>query len=180
MVALNYQWKLIESLRHTKCPVYREFGRLWDSNDFPNNVAYHTHSSNSVILRQAKLKPLKLKRGFISCAKRLLKYWHKKHHYSEKKLMTPKYQCFHGIRKWQTNTDIYPGQGVGETWLGADGATVTLEHGVVSNKGDGWCRAAHHQCLCTDIRDTSEYTKFIIWGNNQTYSKRFSCYQKAY
>ena len=32
----------------------------------------------------------------------------------------------------------YPGQGVGQTWLGADGATVTLERGVLkASRGMG-------------------------------------------
>ena len=32
----------------------------------------------------------------------------------------------------------YPGQGVGQTWLGADGATITLERGVLkASRGMG-------------------------------------------
>ena len=26
---------------------------------------------------------------------------------------------------------LYPGEGIGETWLGADGATITLENGII-------------------------------------------------
>ena len=26
---------------------------------------------------------------------------------------------------------LYPGKGIGETWLGADGATITLENGII-------------------------------------------------
>ena len=32
----------------------------------------------------------------------------------------------------------YPGQGVGQTWIGADGATVTLERGILkASRGMG-------------------------------------------
>ena len=78
---------------------------------------------------------------------------------------------------------LYPGQGVGETWLGADGATVTLEHGVVKAtrgmKGDVM-GSTSSMPLWTDIRDTSEYTRqiFYLSGNNQTESKTYSCITK--
>ena len=29
---------------------------------------------------------------------------------------------------------VYPGQGVGKTWLGADGATITLDGGILRNQ----------------------------------------------
>ena len=37
--------------------------------------------------------------------------------------------------EWYANT--YPGQGVGQTWLGADGATITLEQGILT-ASEGW------------------------------------------
>ena len=30
---------------------------------------------------------------------------------------------------------MYPGQGVGETWLGADGATINLDKGILKATG---------------------------------------------
>ena len=75
---------------------------------------------------------------------------------------------------------LYPGQGVGETWLGADGATVTLERGIIKAtrgmRGDVMGSASSMPSW-TDVKDTSEYTRKISYlsGNNQTETKTYSC-----
>ena len=56
---------------------------------------------------------------------------------------------------------LYPGQGVGETWLGADGATVTLERGIIKAtrgmRGDVMGGTSSMPSW-TEVKDTSEYT----------------------
>ena len=75
---------------------------------------------------------------------------------------------------------LYPGQGVGETWLGADGATVTLEQGIIKAtrgmRGDVMGSTSSIPSW-TNVKDNSEYTRQIshLSGNNQTESKTYSC-----
>ena len=75
---------------------------------------------------------------------------------------------------------LYPGQGVGETWLGADGATVTMKQGIIKAtrgmRGDVM-GSSSLMPPWADIKETSEYTREISYlsGNNQTESKKFSC-----
>ena len=78
---------------------------------------------------------------------------------------------------------LYPGEGVGETWLGADGATITLQSGRIKAT-----RGMRHDVmgstssmpLWSDIKDIAEYSHQISYlgGNNQIYSTRFACVMK--
>lgn len=80
---------------------------------------------------------------------------------------------------------LYPGKGVGETWLGADGATITLQSGIIKAtrgmRGDVM-GSASSMPLWSEITDTSEYFRQISYlgGNNQTYSKRLTCVMKKH
>ena len=75
---------------------------------------------------------------------------------------------------------LYPGKGVGQTWLGADGATVTLEHGIIKAtrgmRGDVMGSTSSMPSWA-DINESSEYTRKISYlsGNNQTNTKTYSC-----
>ena len=75
---------------------------------------------------------------------------------------------------------LYPGQGVGETWLGADGATVTLEHGIIKAtrgmRGDVMGGKSSMPSW-KNVKDTWEYARQISYlsGNNQTEPKTYSC-----
>ena len=74
----------------------------------------------------------------------------------------------------------YPGHGVGETWLGADGATITLENGKIkATRGmrNDLMGSTSSMPLWSDINETSEYTRKISYlgGDNKTYFKTFSC-----
>lgn len=75
----------------------------------------------------------------------------------------------------------YPGQGVGQTWLGADGATITLERGVLkASRGMGddlmgssssmppWSKI--NKKMKTYIRELN-----YITGNNKISNRVFSC-----
>ena len=57
---------------------------------------------------------------------------------------------------------LYPGLGVGETWLGADGATVTLERGIIKAtrgmRGDVMGSSTSMPSWA-EVKDTSEYTR---------------------
>jgi hypothetical protein len=75
---------------------------------------------------------------------------------------------------------LYPGQGVGETWLGADGATVTLERGIIKAtrgmRGDVMGSTSSMPSWA-DVKDISEYTRQISYlsGNNQTKTETYLC-----
>ena len=75
----------------------------------------------------------------------------------------------------------YPGQGVGQTWLGADGATITLNRGIVkASRGMGndimgstsstpeWSKVNN---------DSSAYGREIsyITGNNKIFTRILKC-----
>ena len=75
----------------------------------------------------------------------------------------------------------YPGQGVGQTWLGADGATVTLDRGVLKATrgiGDDLMGSASSMPLWSKINKTSEtYSRELMYinGNNEIALRVFSC-----
>ena len=73
----------------------------------------------------------------------------------------------------------YPGQGIGQTWLGADGATITLEKGVLkASRGMGndvmeppsntWKK------LNSGVETYSRTVKYLN-GNNKIFTKNFKC-----
>ena len=74
----------------------------------------------------------------------------------------------------------YPGKGVGQTWLGADGATVTLEKGILKasrGMGDDVMGGETLIPQWTNIKKTAEYKRKISFldGNNQIVSRTFLC-----
>ena len=80
---------------------------------------------------------------------------------------------------------LFPGQGVGKTWLGADGATITLENGLIkATRGmrNDVMASASSMPPWSRIKNAFEYTRQISYlgGDNQTYFKKFDCIVKRY
>ena len=75
----------------------------------------------------------------------------------------------------------YPGQGVGQTWLGADGATVTLERGILKasrGMGDDLMGSSSHMPPWSKInKKTGTYSRELeyLTGNNKIYKRVFRC-----
>ena len=75
----------------------------------------------------------------------------------------------------------YPGQGVGKTWLGADGATVTLDRGVLKasrGMGDDLMGSTSSMPPWSKIsKQTKTYRRELIHitGNNKIAKRVFSC-----
>ena len=75
----------------------------------------------------------------------------------------------------------YPGQGIGQTWLGADGATVTLQRGVVKasrGMGDDLMGSSSSMPPWSKIKNNHQiYSRkqSYITGNNDIYSRIFRC-----
>ena len=75
----------------------------------------------------------------------------------------------------------YPGQGVGQTWLGADGATVTLEKGVLKasrGMGDDLMGSSSSMPVWSNInKKTENYNRELnhITGNNKISKRIFNC-----
>ena len=75
----------------------------------------------------------------------------------------------------------YPGQGVGQTWLGADGATITLEKGILKasrGMGDDLMGSTSSMPLWSKIKiKTETYSRELehITGNNKISKRVFSC-----
>ena len=79
---------------------------------------------------------------------------------------------------------LYPGKGVGETWLGADGATITLENGVIkATRGMRRDMMGSKSSMpsWSEIKNTSHYSRqiFYLGGDNQIQSNIFSCIVKT-
>ena len=76
----------------------------------------------------------------------------------------------------------YPGQGVGQTWLGADGATVTLDRGILKasrGMGDDLMGSSSSMPLWSKIhKKTENYSRELIYitGNNEIGKHVFSCH----
>ena len=76
----------------------------------------------------------------------------------------------------------YPGQGVGQTWLGADGATVTLDKGVLkASRGMGddlMGSTSSPQAWSKISKQTETYRRELIYinGNNGLANHVFSCH----
>ena len=75
----------------------------------------------------------------------------------------------------------YPGQGIGQTWLGADGATITLEHGVIKasrGMGDDIMGSSIFIPRWVKVNDNpSIYTRKVSYltGNNKISARSFDC-----
>lgn len=75
----------------------------------------------------------------------------------------------------------YPGQGVGQTWLGADGATVTLDRGVLkASRGMGDDLMGSFSAMPTWSKinkDSKNYSRELnyITGNNKISKRVFRC-----
>ena len=76
----------------------------------------------------------------------------------------------------------YPGQGVGQTWLGADGATITLEEGILKasrGMGDDLMGSSISMPAWPKINKRREiYSRNFayITGDNKISQRVFSCY----
>ena len=75
----------------------------------------------------------------------------------------------------------YPGQGVGQTWLGADGATITIEKGILKasrGMGDDLMGSSSSKPPWPNInKKTEKYSRELthIAGNNKTSKRVFIC-----
>ena len=75
---------------------------------------------------------------------------------------------------------LYPGKGMGETWLGADGATITLENGIIkATRGMRRDVMGSKSSMpsWSETKISSNYNRQISYleGDNQIQSKIFSC-----
>ena len=74
----------------------------------------------------------------------------------------------------------YPGQGLGQTWLGADGATVTLDRGLIKasrGMGDDMMGSSSSMPAWANIDNVHNYYKKISYlsGNNTNKSIELVC-----
>ena len=74
----------------------------------------------------------------------------------------------------------FPGVGVGETWLGSDGSTVTLERGTLKatrGVGDDLMGSETSRELSWDDPDPAPYTRSLahLREDNQTQVREFTC-----
>ena len=79
---------------------------------------------------------------------------------------------------------LYPGKGIGETWLGADGATITLENGIIkATRGMRRDMMGSKSSMppWSEIKTSSEYNRkfFYLGGDNQIKPNIFSCFLKT-
>lgn len=76
----------------------------------------------------------------------------------------------------------YPGRGVGQTWLGADGATLTLQMGVLKasrGMGDDLMGSTSSMPVWSKIKNKKQnYSRSLnfVTGNNKISKRVFSCF----
>ena len=93
---------------------------------------------------------------------------------------------FVGLENGQNGTlTLFPGKGVGSTWLGADGSTITLERGVIkATRGmkNDVMGSQSFMPFWPNIKDNSDYTRQISYlnGDNQMHNKAFLCKTKKH
>ena len=141
-----------------------------------------TACSNSSDFETGEIKAIKNLRDTLLASKTPTKILDTRQIITRKKIDDAKIPVlFIELKNGQNGTlTLYPGQGVGETWLGADGATVTLERGIIkATRGmrSDVMGGTSSMPSWANIKDTSEYTRQIAYlsGNNQTESKTYSC-----
>lgn len=74
----------------------------------------------------------------------------------------------------------YPGNGDGQTWLGADGATITFKNGILKasrGMGDDMMGGSFPAPIWLDKRQFAQYKKELSYlnGNNQIDINSFNC-----
>ena len=75
----------------------------------------------------------------------------------------------------------YPGQGIGETWLGADGATITMEQGILKasrGMGDDLMGSSSSMLPWSKINNSkASYERKLnyLTGDNRIYSLSLNC-----
>ncbi len=74
----------------------------------------------------------------------------------------------------------YPGEGIGNTWLGADGATITFDNGILKasrGMGDDVMGGISFMPSWGSIDGSKNYTKKLSYlsGNNKLYIQKFDC-----
>ena len=79
---------------------------------------------------------------------------------------------------------LYPGKGVGKTWLGADGATITLENGIIKatrgmRRDVMGSKSSMPPWSETKIPLNYNRQIFYLGGDNQIQSNIFSCTLKT-
>ena len=75
---------------------------------------------------------------------------------------------------------LYPGQGVGETWLGADGATITLRNGILkATRGmkNDLMGGTSSMPSWSEIKESISYKRIMFYldGNNKITKRNFTC-----
>lgn len=74
----------------------------------------------------------------------------------------------------------YPGQGFGQTWLGADGATITFEKGILKasrGMGDDVMGGTTSMPSWSNLNDGTEYSRTLSYlnGKNKIFSHEYKC-----
>jgi len=88
---------------------------------------------------------------------------------------------FAELKSGQNGTlTLYPGQGDGQTWLGADGATITLDQGVLKasrGMGDDIMGGTSFMPNWQEIKKSASYQRNISYlaGNNLLNNMIFMC-----
>ena len=75
---------------------------------------------------------------------------------------------------------LYPGEGIGETWLGADGATITFEQGILKasrGMGDDVMGASSSMLSWRKLKNFSTHHRQLSYlsGNNKIQTLKLTC-----
>ena len=145
-------------------------------------LAMLTSCSNSSDFETSEIKAIKMLRETINARKTPTMILDVRNVVTRKKIDKAKISVlFIELENGQNGTlTLYPGQGVGETWLGADGATITFNKGILkATRGmrNDLMGATSSIPNWSQIKEAATYSRELIYldGNNQTFSKKFTC-----
>ena len=145
-----------------------------------------TACSNSSDMETGEIKAIKTLREAFSARKMPNKILDTRTIVTRKKIDNAKVPVlFIELENKQNGTlTLYPGQNIGETWLGADGAIVVLDRGVLKAtrgmRGD-LMGATSTMPDWSQIKKSAKYKRSLVYlsGNNQTVNKKFTCELKT-
>lgn len=148
------------------------------------NISFFTllSCSNSTELETGEIKALKLIKEVISQPKSPNAYINSRHLLTRKEIDASAVPVlFVELESGQNGTlTQYPGEGIGQTWLGADGATITMNRGILKasrGMGNDLMGATSLMPSWNDVENSADYERKFshLNGNNQIITQKFTC-----
>jgi len=149
---------------------------------FISIVSIITSCSNTYELETGEIKTLSLLKESLSAANKKEEFFDARQLINRKQIDDAKMPVlFVELETGQNGTlTPYPGKGIGQTWLGADGATITFERGIlIASRGMGndVMGGSFNLPIWSSLDNSTNFERELGYlnGNNQISYKKFAC-----